>query len=392
MKVKNTSNATKNWISNLEEFRKDKFPEEKIEHVISIQELNKQLANYIAEMKQKNGNQYSATTFPTFWKVTNGKLKFLSDLGLNDAKGANALSMDEISIILNHKTLDSTIPERLLYRIYFYNALLLGIRGKEHSVLLLEDFKKREDGGFTVYIYRSKMNQRGAFGSRGKADKILIPYNEEIIQHYDKYISLRPKDADPEFYLQEMGEEDALSSGIWFKRNHIGFNRLKSFTRTICISVGLNISNRKIVPHTGRKTMVQALESIGKSTLNIRKQSRHKSDESLRPYLSTGEKDQLRMMENLAEKITGNDNKSRKKFQEITTNLNNSNETSEFDNNIHPRYSEAHGLKVKIHYTRVNCTFKRASQDNETSESSESYEITKKIQLTISQDETSKNN
>jgi hypothetical protein len=82
--------------------------------------------------------------------------------------------------------------------------------------------------------------------------------------------------------------------------------------RTICISVGLNISNRKIVPHTGRKTMVQALESIGESTLNIRKQSRHKSDESLRPYLSTGEKDQLRMMENLAEKITGNDNKSRK--------------------------------------------------------------------------------
>ncbi|RGB36412.1 hypothetical protein C1646_666987 [Rhizophagus diaphanus] len=132
-------------------------------------------------MKQKNGNQYSASsvrcaiaaiychlmkyftisginihdqaTFPTFWEVTNGKLKLLSDLGLNDAKG---------------------------------------IQGKEHSVLLLEDFKKREDGG---------------------------------------------------------------------------------------------------------------------------------------------EKNQLRMMENLAEKITGNDKKSCKKFQKITTNLNNSNETSEFDNN-----------------------------------------------------------
>ncbi|POG69463.1 hypothetical protein GLOIN_2v1480022 [Rhizophagus irregularis DAOM 181602=DAOM 197198] len=34
-----------------------------------------------------------------------------------------------------------------------------------------------------------------------------------------------------------------------------------------------------------------------------------------------------------------------KEFQEITTNLNISNETSEFDNNIYPRYSEAHGLK-----------------------------------------------
>ncbi|PKY55717.1 hypothetical protein RhiirA4_427722 [Rhizophagus irregularis] len=195
--VKSTTNATKIWLRNLEEFRRGKFVEEKIEYVSSAQELDKQLATYIAEMKQKNGQQYSASsircaiaaihrhlvknsvitgldlhnqaTFPTFWEVINGKIKFLSDLGLNDAKG---------------------------------------IRGKEHSTLLLEDFVKREDGGFTVYIYRSKTNQRGAFGSRGKADKILIPYNEEIISYYEKYISSRPRDADPEFYLQEKDDED----------------------------------------------------------------------------------------------------------------------------------------------------------------------------------------
>jgi len=187
-------------------------------------------------MKQKNGQQYSASsircaiaaihrhliknsaingldlhnqaTFPTFWEVINGKIKFLSDLGLNDAKGADALTTDEISTIFNHKILDGTTPERLLYHVYFYNAILLGIRGKEHSTLLLEDFVKREDGGFTVNIYRSKTNQRGAFGSRGKADKILIPYNEEIISYYEKYISSRPRDADPEFYLQEKDDED----------------------------------------------------------------------------------------------------------------------------------------------------------------------------------------
>lgn len=90
-------------------------------------------------MKQKTGQEYSASsiccaiaalyrhliknsaitginihnqaTFPTFWEVTNGKIKFLSDLGLNDARGADALTMDEISIILNHKILDGTIPE-----------------------------------------------------------------------------------------------------------------------------------------------------------------------------------------------------------------------------------------------------------------------------------------
>lgn len=187
-------------------------------------------------MKQTNGQQYSAssircaiaalhrhliknsvitginihdkTKFPTFWEVTNGKLKFLSDMGLNDAKGADALTINEISTILNHKTLDGTTPERLLYRIYFYNAILLGIRGKEHFALLLEDFEVREDGGFTVYIYRSKTNQRGAFGNRGKADKVIIPYDDEIIQYYNRYISLRPQNADPEFYLQDMDDDE----------------------------------------------------------------------------------------------------------------------------------------------------------------------------------------
>lgn len=66
--------------------------------------------------------------------------------------------------------------------------------------------------------------------------------------------------------------------------------------KTIYVNVGLNIYNRKIVLHIGRKTMVQALESFGETALNIQKQSRHKSDESLRPYLLTSEKDHLRMM------------------------------------------------------------------------------------------------
>ncbi|CAG8539313.1 13326_t:CDS:2 [Funneliformis mosseae] len=53
--VKSTTSATKNWINRLEEFRKGKFIEEKIEQIDSIQELDKQIATYVAEMKQKNG-------------------------------------------------------------------------------------------------------------------------------------------------------------------------------------------------------------------------------------------------------------------------------------------------------------------------------------------------
>ncbi len=55
--AKSTNNVTKNWIHGLEEFRKGKFTEEKIEQITSVQELDKHLITYITEMKQKMENK-----------------------------------------------------------------------------------------------------------------------------------------------------------------------------------------------------------------------------------------------------------------------------------------------------------------------------------------------
>jgi len=186
-------------------------------------------------MKQQNGQEYSANSvraaiaairrhlidnsaikgvdiqqeslFPNLWKVFNGKIKYLSDLGLNEPKGSDALTVNEIIQILNHQKMDSSNPKRLLYRIFFYNAILLGLRGGEHSSLMIDDFKKRSDGGFDVWIFRSKANQRVNTNHRGKGEKLILPNNSILINDYDKYINLRPVNAEPNFYLQEVDEE-----------------------------------------------------------------------------------------------------------------------------------------------------------------------------------------
>ncbi|CAG8627971.1 14802_t:CDS:2 [Funneliformis mosseae] len=147
-------------------------------------------------MKQKNGQQYSASsvhcaiaaihqhlikhsvisginihdqvTFLIFG--LNGKLKFLSDLGLNDTKDVDALFIDEILQFLIIK-----------YWIVLY-------QGKEHFALHLKDFKKREDCGFTVYIYCSKINQRGAFGNSEKADKALESLGESTFNIKNNHV------------------------------------------------------------------------------------------------------------------------------------------------------------------------------------------------------------
>lgn len=186
-------------------------------------------------MKQRNGLEYSASSirasvaairrhlidnsaikgvdiqqeslFPNLWKVFNGKIKYLSDLGLNEPKGSDALSVNEIIQILNHQKMDSSTPSRLLYRIFFYNAILLGLRGGEHSNLMMDDFKKRPDGGFDVWIFRSKANQRVNTNHRGKGEKLILPNNSILVNDYDRYIGLRPVNAEPNFYLQEVEEE-----------------------------------------------------------------------------------------------------------------------------------------------------------------------------------------
>lgn len=103
--------------------------------------------------------------------------------------------------------MDGSTPERLLRRVFFHNATILGLRDGEHSFITADDFKKRKDGGFDVYIYRSKTNQRG-LNNHGQADILVIPNHKEIIHDYESYFSRRPVLADPEFYLQEANDEE----------------------------------------------------------------------------------------------------------------------------------------------------------------------------------------
>jgi len=98
---------------------------------------------------------------------------------------SDALTVDEIIQILNHQKMDSSTP-----RIFFYNAVLLGLCGGEHSSLMIDDFKKRPDGGFDVWIFRSKTNQRVNTNHREKGEKLILPDNSILVNYYDKYINL----------------------------------------------------------------------------------------------------------------------------------------------------------------------------------------------------------
>jgi hypothetical protein len=150
---------------------------------------------------------YDLSTFRSFIEVTSGKIKFLTDLGHGEVKGADAFTDGEIQQILSHICMDGSTPARLLRRLFFFNVCLLGLRGGEHHLLNASSFKKRDDGGYDVVIYRSKTNQRGFISNKGKADHLILPNQPEIIKDYERYFTMRPANCDNNFYLQEVDEE-----------------------------------------------------------------------------------------------------------------------------------------------------------------------------------------
>ncbi|GBC08275.1 hypothetical protein RclHR1_00800002 [Rhizophagus clarus] len=254
-KVKNTEAATSNWIGQLENFQQSSQYEGKVEDICDKEELEQQLCAYIASMKKSNGKEYSVNS------VLSGKVKFLTDLGHGEVKGADTFTDEEIQQILPHICMDGSTPARLLKRLFFFNACILGLCGSEHYLLNASSFKKRKDGGYDVIIYRSKTNQRGFISNK------------------------------------------ALQSGIWFKKAHVGYKRLNSFMNEIAKLSGVDVTDRKISNHSGRKMLIQGLQKLGISKEEIALQSRHKSLEGINAYTLHPEQQHYDMLNVFANKF-----------------------------------------------------------------------------------------
>ncbi|GES80011.1 zinc finger MYM-type protein 2-like [Rhizophagus clarus] len=114
---------------------------------------------------------------------------------------------------------------------------------------------------------------------------------------------MRPENCDTNFYLQENDEDLALQSGIWFKKAHVGYKRLNSFMNEIAKLSGVDVTDRKISNHSGRKMLIQGLQKLGISKEEIALQSRHKSLEGINAYTLHPEQQHYDMLNVFANKF-----------------------------------------------------------------------------------------
>ncbi|CAG8650022.1 16210_t:CDS:10, partial [Funneliformis mosseae] len=166
----------------------------KIRGALIIQELEEQIIKFIVAMRTVNGKDYKAQSVKVgVYAIA----RYLSEHSVIHQAGTS-----EVAMIFKHPQLDKSTPEGLLYHVFQkYNFLLL--RGGEHYKLLASNFKKKNDGCFTVCLYESKANQRNINQSEAQADILYISGDDpNIIQDYDDYFEKRPVDSDLQFNLQ----------------------------------------------------------------------------------------------------------------------------------------------------------------------------------------------
>ncbi|CAG8823017.1 16371_t:CDS:2, partial [Cetraspora pellucida] len=200
----------------------------------AINALNRYFNDETSKLKPIDLNDKKA--HPDLWCTLNGKIKTLSSSGFGESNGSDALTIDEVQQILSYSQTSRLNPQGLLNRVFFFNALCLGLRGGEHFLLELFSFKKKDSGGYEVKLYRSKTNQR-SLESPGVAETFSIP---------------------PIFDI------------AFFKR--------------LVISCDIDISGRKITNQTGRKTLIQILKALGLSDYETMSISCHKSLKGLASY------------------------------------------------------------------------------------------------------------
>ncbi|CAG8759485.1 15263_t:CDS:2, partial [Racocetra fulgida] len=180
------------------------------EDINEASKLKMELCDYFTVTKKEDRSLYSVSSLlAAIWAIKRFYNSNLSEKGYSETNGSDSLSIEEIQQILQHEATSKDTPDGLLNRVFFYNAIFIALQSDEHYTLMANHFQKRKNGGFDVFIYKSKTNQHG-LKNLGSADKISISTeNLEIIANYEKYFLKRLIDADPKFYLQPIDTKSA---------------------------------------------------------------------------------------------------------------------------------------------------------------------------------------
>ncbi|CAB4494414.1 unnamed protein product [Rhizophagus irregularis] len=178
------------------------------------------------------------------------------DINNGKYNGADTLTDDEMVKIFEHPNMSNETPDGLLKRVFLW-------------------------GG---YYHRPTSNQTPTH---------IIPPDEskECDACYDikKYLNLRPKNAEKNFFLHVNKDPEDIKLGKWYSSQHMGRDKLSRMLKEICTITSIDCTNRRVVNHFLRKRTAQKLNDEGLDPQAIMNIILHKSLAGLNSYRSQNE-------------------------------------------------------------------------------------------------------
>lgn len=280
----------------------------------SVEDMNKFMSYFICETRKVDGNLYPAKTLLSLVMGLQGYLKskgviinILNSPDFENTRAVLDLEMKRITqegVGVQCKQADVFTPEmedklwtkkllgdfnpRVLIRtLVFLNGKNFALRGgEEHRRLRYRpaQITLHEDGNerYLKYIEdMSKCNQGGLKSRRIHRKEVKHYANASCperchVRIFEKYMSLCPTEGrDGALYLQPLLK---FSGSVWYSRNPLGHNTLRTMTATLAKEAGLsgNFTN-----HSLRATTATRLFHSGVSEQAIMDRTGHRSIEGM---------------------------------------------------------------------------------------------------------------
>lgn len=210
----------------------------------------RQLVLLLQMYLDEHGKSVKLLSDPAYKELQNSVDKLMKEraekgLGLH-TKQAKVISPEEEDILWEKGLLGDKDGYTLLRTVLYLNGLNFALRsGDEHRGLCHGQLSigENEQGRYLEYVEKiSKNNRRGLKDVRvpRKTSRAYASSNcpeRCIVNLYEKYISLCPKDTqeDGPFYLQPLKK---VKSGQWFTSLPVGRNPLNGMISTMCKEAG----------------------------------------------------------------------------------------------------------------------------------------------------------
>ena len=256
---KNTFSKTQRDVSLLKKFLVSRNELREIEN-IDANDLDVLIANFLLQVRKKDGEQYEPTSLRSFVssfdrylrkkdysstimegkdfrktkEVLVAKQKELKKEGKgNKPNAARMLTDEEVDILYGQDLLGCSSSEALINTIWLNNTQFFGLRGcQEHRDMGWGDVERKETADGTVFLEYSERQTKTRTGADPKDSRTVKPKmfavvgsERDPVRAYDLYASKRPDDLktpDSPFYLAINHTTKAVNTKPWFKSAPMG--------------------------------------------------------------------------------------------------------------------------------------------------------------------------